>query len=314
MAEDQIVAACNRFFDSRGDLGFMSLEALVEQPQVKSSITAFVSNLLVTKGNYSVSSDGSSVQLNARASLPPTKKLKESKEFSNHEKPKLSKQKTDVQRHRHQGIYIIRQRNEDFLATIPASKNTPLWAGSIHQVEEEHYQKMNPFETSLAACLLGGIDEIFLKSGAHVAFSGTHQNALNSLVHIRNIVGPLGQICAYLVPNSISEVELKLEQIRALRVTLLTEYSIPERNVDTIFIDEQFDNPVKILSTYSVCAKSGSSFLMFLNAEIIAPGESPHIVFANIVKDVRDLGWKPTEQLTLEPYYQNCAYLLGKKV
>lgn len=54
------------------------------------------------------------------------------------------------------------------------------------------YRVWNPFRSKLAAAVLGGCDEIFIKPGAKVLYLGAASGT--SVSHVADIVGPTGNV------------------------------------------------------------------------------------------------------------------------
>lgn len=56
------------------------------------------------------------------------------------------------------------------------------------------YRVWNPFRSKIAAGILGGLDEIFIKPGAKVLYLGSASGTTVS--HVADIVGPTGTVFA----------------------------------------------------------------------------------------------------------------------
>lgn len=57
--------------------------------------------------------------------------------------------------------------------------------------------------------------------------------------------------------------------------------------------------------------KNGGKFLISLKANCIDSTNKPEVVFANEVAKLKEMGLKPKEQLSLEPYERDHAMILG---
>jgi len=73
--------------------------------------------------------------------------------------------------------------------------NTALSNGEGLPTETKtEYRVWNPFRSKLAAGILGGLDEIYLRPGAKVLYLGAASGT--SVSHVADIVGPSGTVFA----------------------------------------------------------------------------------------------------------------------
>lgn len=72
---------------------------------------------------------------------------------------------------------------------------------SIEATEPEaaktEYRVWNPFRSKLAAGVLGGMGDIFIKPGAKVLYLGAASGT--SVSHVADIVGPVRSLCRFLL-------------------------------------------------------------------------------------------------------------------
>src|SRR3978361_883225 len=61
-------------------------------------------------------------------------------------------------------------------------------------ITKTEYRVWNPFRSKLAAGVLGGLDEIFIKPGSKVLYLGAASGT--SVSHVADIVGPTGTVFA----------------------------------------------------------------------------------------------------------------------
>lgn len=67
-------------------------------------------------------------------------------------------------------------------------------SSSDEPATKTEYRVWNPFRSKLAAGVLGGLDEIFIKPGAKVLYLGSASGT--SVSHVADIVGPTGTVFA----------------------------------------------------------------------------------------------------------------------
>lgn len=100
--------------------------------------------------------------------------------------------------HRHEGVFIAKGK-EHLLVTknlVPGEsvygekrisvEGAPNEAGEKDKTE---YRVWNPFRSKLAAGILGGVDDIFIKPGAKVLYLGAASGT--SVSHVADVVGPV---------------------------------------------------------------------------------------------------------------------------
>lgn len=112
--------------------------------------------------------------------------------------------KVIVEPHRHEGIFVARGK-EDALVTKNSTPGVSVYGEKRISVEattvdgaKVEYRVWNPFRSKLAAAVLGGVDDIWIKPGYKVLYLGAA--AGTSVSHVSDIVGPEG--CVYAVEFS----------------------------------------------------------------------------------------------------------------
>lgn len=106
--------------------------------------------------------------------------------------------KVVVEPHRHDGVFIAKGK-EDALVTKNLVPGEAVYNEKRISVQNEdgtkvEYRVWNPFRSKLAAAILGGVDEIWIKPGARVLYLGAASGTTVS--HVSDIVGPTGVVYA----------------------------------------------------------------------------------------------------------------------
>jgi len=106
-------------------------------------------------------------------------------------------QKVIVEKHRHDGVYIVTGK-EDALATKNMVQGEAVYGEKRVAVEgpegKIEYRIWNPFRSKIAAAILGGVENIYIKPGAKVLYLGAASGTTVS--HVSDIVGPTGLVYA----------------------------------------------------------------------------------------------------------------------
>ncbi|POO01513.1 Fibrillarin [Trema orientale] len=100
--------------------------------------------------------------------------------------------KVVVEPHRHEGVFIAKGK-EDALVTKNLVPGEAVYGEKRVSVQNEdgskiEYRVWNPFRSKLAAAILGGVDEIWIKPGARVLYLGAASGTTVS--HVSDVVGP----------------------------------------------------------------------------------------------------------------------------
>lgn len=110
-----------------------------------------------------------------------------------------------IEPHRHEGVFIAKGK-EHLLVTknlVPGEAVYGEKRVSVESPADEtgekvkvEYRVWNPFRSKLAAGILGGLDEIWIKPGAKVLYLGAASGT--SVSHVADVVGPVS--CFYQAP------------------------------------------------------------------------------------------------------------------
>ncbi|MBA0683561.1 hypothetical protein Goari_025209, partial [Gossypium aridum] len=106
--------------------------------------------------------------------------------------------KVIVEPHRHEGVFVAKGK-EDALVTKNMVPGEAVYNEKRIAVQNEdgtkvEYRVWNPFRSKLAAAILGGVDNIWIKPGAKVLYLGAASGTTVS--HVSDVVGPNGVVYA----------------------------------------------------------------------------------------------------------------------
>ncbi|MCJ1460494.1 Small subunit processome complex component [Mycoblastus sanguinarius] len=168
------------------------------------------------------------------------------------------------------------------------------------------YRVWNPFRSKLAAGILGGLDEVFVRPGSKVLYLGAASGT--SVSHVADIVGSTGIVFA--VEFSRTNVIPIIEDARhPLRYRMLVSM------VDVIFADVAQPDQARIVGLNAhLYLKVGGGIVVSVKANCIDSTAAPEAVFAREVQKMKEERIKPIEQLTLEPFERDHCIVTGKYV
>ncbi|ESQ43272.1 hypothetical protein EUTSA_v10016049mg, partial [Eutrema salsugineum] len=228
--------------------------------------------------------------------------------------------KVIVEPHRHAGVFIVKGK-EEALVTKNLVPGESVYNEKRISVENEdgtkvEYRVWNPFRSKLAAAIFGGIDNNWIKPGAKVLYLGAASGT--SVSHVSDIVGPEG--CVYAVEFS-SRSGRDLVNMASKRTNVVpiiedarhpSKYRMLVPMVDVIFSDVAQPDQARIMAlNASFYLKTGGHFMISIKASCIDSTVAEEAVFANEVKKLQAEGFKPAEQLTLEPFERGHACVVG---
>ena len=224
--------------------------------------------------------------------------------------------------HRHPGVFVARGK-EDLLVTKNLTPGESVYGEKRISVENSanlvngddaaapatktEYRVWNPFRSKLAAGILGGLDEIFIKPGAKVLYLGAASGT--SVSHVADIVGPTGTVFAVEFSHRSGRDLINMATHRTNVIPIIEDARHPLRYrmlvsmVDVIFADVAQPDQARIVGLNAhLFLKVGGGVVVSIKANCIDSTAAPEAVFAREVTKMREERIKPLEQLTLEPF------------
>lgn len=178
------------------------------------------------------------------------------------------------------------------------------------------YRVWNPFRSKLAAAVLGGVDNIWIKPGAKVLYLGAASGT--SVSHVSDIVGPTGVVYAVEFSHRSGRDLINMAKKRTNVVPIVEDARLPLKYrmlvgmVDVVFADVAQPDQARIVAlNSSYFLKVGGHFVISIKASCIDSTAAPEAVFAAEVNKLKKDNFKPQEQVTLEPYERDHAVVIG---
>lgn len=250
------------------------------------------------------------------------KKMRESNKkrgTSNYASGGKGKKETVSKHPKFENIYISKGK-EDALMTknmIPGSsvyneKRTSMVKGG----ESIEYRHWNPYRSKLAAGIVCGLDDIYIKEKTAVLYLGAANGT--TLSHVSEIVGRDTLVYAVEFSPRSGRDLINLSIKRPNIVPIIADARNPSAYrmlvpmVDTIFSDvSQFDQSRIVMENAQYFLKDKGKMLISIKASCVDSSIPADQVFANEVNWLKKNEFKPLEQVTLEPYERNHAMLVG---
>ncbi|EFX01262.1 fibrillarin [Grosmannia clavigera kw1407] len=226
--------------------------------------------------------------------------------------------------HRHKGIFVARGGKEDLLATANIAPGISVYGEKRITVENSvknedgtpagkiEYRVWNPFRSKIAAGILGGVDNIFMKPGSKVLYLGAASGT--SVSHVADLVGPTGTVYAVEFSHRSGRDLINMASKRPNVIPIVEDarhplkYRFIVRTVDCIFSDVAQPDQARIVAlNASMFLRRGGGLLLSIKANCIDSTAPPETVFASEVQKLKEDRFFPKEQLTLEPYERDHA-------
>ncbi|CDM34776.1 hypothetical protein DTO013E5_3310 [Penicillium roqueforti] len=234
--------------------------------------------------------------------------------------------KVVIEPHRHAGIFVARGGKEDMLVTKNLTPGTAVYGEKRISVEgpatedgtvtKNEYRVWNPFRSKLAAGVLGGLDDIYMKPGSKVLYIGAASGT--SVSHVADIVGPTGNVYAVEFSHRSGRDLIGMATHRTNVIPIVEDARHPLRYrmlvpmVDVIFADVAQPDQARIVGLNAhMFLKDGGGVIVSVKANCIDSTAKPEVVFAKEVQKMREEKIKPKEQLTLEPFERDHCIVAG---
>ncbi|KAL1336463.1 hypothetical protein HN51_030821 [Arachis hypogaea] len=228
--------------------------------------------------------------------------------------------KVVVEPHRHEGIFIAKGK-EDALVTKNLVPGEAVYNEKRITVQKEdgtkdEYRIWNPFRSKLAAAILGGVDNIWIKPGARVLYLGAASGTTVS--HVSDVVGPNGVVYAVEFSHRSGRDLVNMAKKRTNVIPIIEDARHPAKYrmlvgmVDVIFSDVAQPDQARILAlNASYYLRAGGHFVISIKANCIDSTVPAESVFASEVNKLKAEQFKPFEQVTLEPFERDHACVVG---
>jgi rRNA 2'-O-methyltransferase fibrillarin len=225
-----------------------------------------------------------------------------------------------VEGHRHEGVFIARGK-EDSLVTRNLVPGVSVYGEkriSVEQTEGEkiEYRVWNPFRSKLAASILAGLDNIYVKPGSKLLYLGAASGT--SVSHCSDLVGPEGAVYAVEFSHRSGRDLVNMAKQRPNVIPIIEDARHPQKYrmlvpmVDVVFADVAQPDQARIVALNAqYFLKTGGNFVISIKASCIDSTAQPEAVFAREVKKLQEAQLKPREQVTLEPYERDHAMVVG---
>ncbi|MCF3653467.1 MAG: fibrillarin-like rRNA/tRNA 2'-O-methyltransferase [Aigarchaeota archaeon] len=209
---------------------------------------------------------------------------------------------------RFEGVYWIRDEGEKVLATKNLVPGVQVYGEKLYRVRGEEYRSWIPYRSKLAAAIIKGMDNMFIKPGSRVLYLGTATGTTSS--HVSDIIGERGVLYGVeFAARVMIQFKRNVSDRRMNVVPIFGDARKPETyapivgEVDVIYCDVAQPEQAKLFSDNArLMLKSGGHGYLAVKARSIDSVQEPEIIYRREVEILEKNGFKPIEVISLEPY------------
>ncbi|KAF8473316.1 YDL014Wp-like protein [Kalaharituber pfeilii] len=194
---------------------------------------------------------------------------------------------------------------------------TPVEGADGMTMTKTEYRVWNPFRSKLAAGILGGLEEIFIKPGKKVLYLGAASGT--SVSHVADVVGPTGLVYAVEFSHRSGRDLINMAKKRTNVIPIIEDARLPMKYrmlvgmVDAVFADVAQPDQARIVGlNCHLFLKDKGGVVISIKANCIDSTAPAEAVFAREVEKMREERIKPLEQVTLEPFERDHCIVVGR--
>ena len=239
------------------------------------------------------------------------------------------KAKTIIEPHvRFNGLFIAKTPKEEMLLTLNLAPGQSVYGEKHIQVEDQktknsdgqptkiEYRVWNIFRSKLGACIVNGIQNIYMGPGSKVLYLGAASGT--TISHVSDLVGETGTVYGIEISQRSGRDLTNMAKQRPNLIPIIEDGRKPWRYrmmvsmCDCIFADVAQPDQARIIGDNArYFLKNGGGFVFSIKANCVDSTAAPEAVFLQQIEELRKVGFKVKEQVTLEPYERDHAVVTG---
>lgn len=182
--------------------------------------------------------------------------------------------------------------------------------------KKTEYRVWNPFRSKIAAAVVGGIGNIYMKPGSKVLYLGGASGTTCS--HVSDLIGPTGTLYAVEFSKRSGRDLVNMAKKRTNVIPIIEDARHPQKYrmlmpmVDVIFADVAQPDQARILGlNASMFVKNGGHFVISIKASCVDSTLPSEAVFAQEIEALKKEKFRPVEKISLEPYERDHIVVSG---
>jgi len=211
----------------------------------------------------------------------------------------------------------------DGVYTINGKLATESLAGKVKVYGEEHilylnkeYRLWNPYRSKLAAAIMNGIKNEYIRKNDNVLYLGAATGTTPS--HVSDIIGSNGLLYCIEISERNMRGLLGVCEYRQNMLPILTDaryiekYSDMVDGCDVIYQDVSSPEQAHILKENSIFLKKGGYAYFAIKSQSINIKDKPEKTFKNALDSLTDI-FDIVEKVEIEPYHKLHLFVVLKK-
>ncbi|MEM2846410.1 MAG: fibrillarin-like rRNA/tRNA 2'-O-methyltransferase [Nitrososphaerota archaeon] len=208
---------------------------------------------------------------------------------------------------RFEGVYWIKDE-EKVLATRNLVPGVQVYGEKLYRIRGEEYRSWIPYRSKLAAAIMKGMENMFIKPGSRVLYLGTATGTTSS--HVSDIIGERGVLYGVeFAARVMIQFKRNVSDKRMNVTPIFGDARKPEAyapivgEVDVIYCDVAQPEQAKLFSDNArLMLRSGGHGYLAVKARSIDSVQEPEVIYKREVEVLEKNGLKPIEVISLEPY------------
>lgn len=163
---------------------------------------------------------------------------------------------------------------------------------SLGEGQKIEYRVWNPFRSKLAASIVGGVEDIYMKPGSKVLYIGAASGTTVS--HVADLVGPEGSVYAVEFSKRVGRDLVNMAKKRTNVIPIIEDARHPQKYrmlvpmVDVIFADVAQPDQARILGhNAGMFVKNRGHFVISIKASCIDSTKEPEIVYQSEIEKLK---------------------------
>jgi len=182
--------------------------------------------------------------------------------------------------------------------------------------KKTEYRVWNPFRSKIAAAVVGGIGDIYMKPGSKVLYLGGASGTTCS--HVADLVGPTGSVYCVEFSKRSGRDLVNMAKKRTNVIPIIEDARHPQKYrmlmpmVDVIFADVAQPDQARILGiNAAMFVKNRGHFVISIKASCVDSTQPAAVVFASEIEALKREKFRPVEKISLEPYERDHIVVSG---
>lgn len=220
-----------------------------------------------------------------------------------------------------QGVYEVEDEEGRHIATLSLAPGTLVYGEKVIKIGGEEYRVWNPYRSKIAAAIVKGLKNFFIKPGWRILYLGAASGTTVS--HVSDIVGPEGIVYAVEVAHRpFRDFIEKVSERRRNVVPVLAdarnvfEYSWLLQEVETVYCDVAQPDEVDIaVMNADVFLRKNGFLVIALKASSVDSTRRAGEVFEKEEARLEATGrYRIEETVDIEPYAMMHELIVSKKL